>query len=182
MSSDNVTRRTGRACVKCGGSWAGAAFDLACSHDFGDAPQPAHVSQLWDKHARERLWLASDDGYDSWHPTREGAIANWQAWWVERRDAERAKVASPPEPVRYTLGTPVRGTNMVRFTSGTYPSIAGFYDSQATFLAAVKCGLERLASQGVGRIAVESEASDFGGVCEHSDTQACKACRETDDS
>lgn len=89
-----------RTCVKCGGSWSGAKqFDTECTHDFDDPPEPA-VAVAFLRKTMELGYRAHGPGpgsetecfpFAEEHPTREGAIATWQAEWTRRRNEARVR-------------------------------------------------------------------------------------------
>lgn len=93
-----------RVCVKCGGSWTGKAYDTACGHDFGEAPEPT-VEDGWPLGDGEReigflAWGPDPRNppcdFEAEHPTREGAIALWKAAWRERRERVVGTVTRKP--------------------------------------------------------------------------------------
>lgn len=93
MPSDTVARQSGRFCTKCGGSWL-RPYDPACAHEMGP-PEPSVAD--WPRVSGdrvERVYIAHGDGLDRTHPTREGAIAAWQAAWLARWFADLATRAA----------------------------------------------------------------------------------------
>lgn len=109
MSSHTVTHPTNRVCLRCGGSWLGRSPDPECSHVYEDeAREPTYVYRdMAAKH--EMLWTAA--GCLEWngpahiarHPTREGAIAAWQAEWRRRRETKRAEARAMITELRALL-------------------------------------------------------------------------------
>lgn len=122
-----------RACVKCGGSWAGAKpYDSLCAHDFDEAPVP-DVTPSSLVRSRSDLtptgemgWIAYGGGSmwspaSHWvqHPTREGAIAAWQQSWRERRDRERANDLAVAAELAGDVASAVATYDYGKFLGGT---------------------------------------------------------------